>query len=537
MKSGVSALIAALCLVAGAGIAAAETREPVDLQILDVSDWHAQLDPAGTAPAPLLGGAAVLSAYFRADETANPNTLILTAGDAFGGSPPLSAFFDEEPAVKAMNLMGFDADTFGNHNFDRGVQHLASMMALATFPYVCANLDDPNGELPGLKSYIVRDVGGVKVGIVGVINPEAPTLVFPGRFGTVQVTDPVPAANHARALAIQDGAKVIVCLAHMGVTAVDPATGVGSGPLVDFASAVGGFDVILGDHTNVAFSAVINNALVVENLSKGAAYARVKLRVDPDNGRILDRSVAFVPALAAAVTPDAAIVDMLAPYRTQLAAVFDTGIGVATASFPRGSNVERLREVAIGNLIADSMRWRYGTQLALTNSGGIRAPLPSSYLPVDKTLRRPATGYASGPPYDLVIGDVFTVLPFGNTVSTRSVTGAQIWAALEHGLSALPGANGRFLQISGFKFSYKLSAPVGSRVLSVELPDGTPIPADSATYTLATNDFVNAGGDGYTMLADGQGVTREIMADVLVDYIRSLGTITPTTEGRITQLP
>jgi len=210
--------------------------------------------------------------------------------------------------------------------------------------------------------------------------------------------------------------------------------------------------------------------------------------------------------------------------------------------FPRGGNIERREEVAIGNLIADAIRLRYGTQLALTNGGGIRAPLPSSYLPADTTLRRTTPGYAPGPPFDLVVGDVFTVLPFGNSVVTRNVTGAQLWAALENGVSQINpatclGTDGRFPQISGFKLTFKCSNPVGARVLSVAFMDGTPILADGTTYTFATNDFVNAGGDSYTMLADGQGVTREVMADVVLEYIEGLGTITPTIEGRITKVP
>jgi 5'-nucleotidase len=320
------------------------------------------------------------------------------------------------------------------------------------------------------------------------------------------------------------------------VTGFDEA-GAAVGPLIDFANNVGGFDLIVGDHTDVQYSGIHNNALVVENRSKGLTYARTTLLVDTQNGRVIDRGVEFVQPVSSGVTPDPAIVDLLAPYRAALAAAFDTVIGVATNLFPRGGNVERLGEVAIGNLIADAMRLRYGTQLAVTNGGGIRAPLPSSYLPVDHTLRRPAPGYAAGPPYDLVAGDPFTVLPFGNVIVTREITGATLHAMLEHSVAAIPLANGRFLQISGFRFTYDASRPAGSRIASVQLDDGTPIMADGTVYTLATNDFVNVGGDGYTMLADGQGVTREVMAEVVLDHIRNLGTIAPVLDGRIAKLP
>ena len=515
--------------------AQAEPRAPVEIQLLSVSDWHAQLDPL-SVPGGSVGGAAVLSAYWQADRIANPNTLTLTAGDAFGASPPLSGLFDEEPAVRAMNLMGFDVDTFGNHNFDRGIAHLQHMIDLAEFSYVSANLKNVDDNLAGVDAYRIFDVGGVAVAVIGITNPEAPTLVFPGRFGTIEVTDPVPAANRARAAALRAGAKVFVVIAHLGVTGVDPATGAPMGPLIDFANNVGGFDVILGDHTDVQFSGEINNALVVENRSKGQTYAKTHLTVDPHNGRVISRSVEFVTPRTSGVTPDATIVAMLAPYRSALALAFDGVIGVATDVFPRGGNIERLREVAIGDLVADAIRLRYGTQLGFTNGGGIRAPLPSSYLPADHSLRRTSPGYAAGPPYDLVIGDVYSALPFGNTVVTRDVTGTQLYTMLENSVSFIPSGSGRFGQISGFRFTYDSSHTAGARVVAVTLADGTPILPDATVYTLATNDFMNAGGDGYTMLADGQGVSREIMADVLVEYIRGLGTITPTIDGRITNL-
>jgi 5'-nucleotidase len=518
------AVLAAIATVLSTGQALADPKTE-QLQILNVSDWHAQLDPLNGA-----GGAAALSTYFARDRAAVPNTLTLTAGDAFGASPPLSGFFDEEPAVKAMNLMGFDADTFGNHNFDRGIEHLQRMIDLAEFSYVSSNLRNVDDELDGVAPYRIFRLEKVKVAVIGVTNPEAPTLVFPGRFGSIEVTDPVAAAEQARRAAREEGAKVFVAIAHMGVTGTD-AQGAATGPLVDFARAVDGFDVILGDHTDVQYRDRINGALVIENRSKGVTYARTLLTLRRGTGEVLASSSEFVTPTAGAVTPDPAIVQMLQPYRQQLAAVFDTRIGTATGVFPRNGTLERTGEAAIGNVVADSLRWRYGTQLALTNGGGLRAALPSSYVPADLSLDRTAPA-----PFDLVTGDVFTVLPFGNVAVTRTVTGSQLYAVLEHGVAVAPASNGRFPQISGFRFTYDSRLPAGSRVQSVTLADGTPIARDSTSYTLATNDLTNAGGDGYTMLADGQGTTREVLADVLLEYIKAQGTIAPVLDGRIDDL-
>lgn len=516
----------------------AEKRELVTIQFLNVSDWHGQLDPISVG-GQNIGGAAVISSFWKADRLNFP-TLTLTAGDSFSGTPPLSSFFNDEPTILAMNLMGFQADTLGNHNFDHGLERLQSLIDLAEFSYVSSNLANVEDNLSGVMPFRIFDVGGVKVAVVGATNSEAPELVNPGNFGTIEVTDPAEAANRARKRARQMGAKIVVAIVHLGATGFDE-TGNPIGPVVDFANQVHGFDVIFGDHTDVQFSRVINKQLVLENRSRGLTYARTLLTLDPENGNVLNSSVEFVTPLATQVTPDPAIVSLLTPFRQELARRLDGVVGVASDLFPRGPGFERERETALGNLITDAFRVRYQTQLGFTVGGGIRASLPSGYTPVDTTLRRATPGYVPGPPFDLVIGDAFTILPFINEVVTRTVTGAQLHAMLENGVSRInpdgSGTEGRFPQISGFRFTFTASQPPGSRVLSVALADGTPILPDATVYTLATIDFVNNGGDGYTMLADGQGVTRELESDVLLEHLRSQGIVSPTLEGRITRAP
>jgi 5'-nucleotidase len=508
-----------------------------DLQILSVSDFHGQLDPLDITGVGRVGGVEALSSYWAADRSAQPNTLLVTGGDTVGASPPLSSFFEDRPTIEWMNYAGFTADTFGNHNFDAGLSRLQSQIDLAEFDYVSSNLNNVEDNLTGVSPYEIYKVDNLKVAIIGVTNPEAPELVKPGNLGTIEITDPAAAAMAAQAQARDQGAKVFIAVGHLGITGTDGA-GTQTGPLVDFANAVRGFDVILGDHTDVQYSKVINNALVVENKSKGATYAKTLLRYDRRNGGSIQKSVTFVTPFVSGVTPDPQVTALLAPYRTELAKAFDGKIGEATGFYPRGGTpaVERIQEVAVGNLTTDAMRAKYGTQIAFTNSGGLRSPLPSSYQPKDTTLRRLSAPYAVGPPYDLVIGDVYTLLPFGNQSLTRTVSGSQLWAVLEHSVGSIPAANGKFLQISGFKFRYDRALAPGSRVLSVTLNDGTPIGRDATTYTATTNDFTNAGGDGFSMLVDGQGVTRDLLANDVLDYVRAQGTISPTLEGRITRV-
>lgn len=510
------------------------SNELVGIRIVTFSDWHGQLDPVEVEGASV-GGAAVLAAHFRRERAENPLTLVLTAGDTFGASPPLAAFFDDEPAVLALNLMGLDATTFGNHDFDRGLAPLQRLIDLATFSFVSSNLDRLDENLSGAVSpFLIEELGGVKVALIGLTNPDAFSLVPPGSGGTISTRPLAAAAASAREAAAAAGATVFVALVHAGaLLKTSPDTW--AGPLIDFAGAVQGFDVIVGDHTDLEVNTVINGAIVVENRSRGLTYARVLLEVDPATGAVAHKSAEIFQPLASAVTPDPAVEAMLDPFRTQLSARLDRPAGIATAIFPREN--ERIQEIALGDLIAGAFRQRYGTQLAFLNGGGIRAALPSTYAPADLSLRRPAAGYAAGPPYDLVSGDAHAILPFGNVVVTREVTGAQLWAAMEHGVRSVPRPDGAFPQIAGFTFTFGTSAPPGSRIQSMALEDGTPIAPDETVYTLATTDHLNGGGSGFTMLADGQGTTRELEAQVLAEYLEATGTVTPVVGDRIRAVP
>ena len=525
-------------------------RTPVTIQFLNVSDWHGQVDPLSVTGVGNVGGASVLSTYWKQDRLAYP-TLTLTGGDDFGATPPISNFFEEVPAVLAQRMMGIQVNTLGNHNFDRGIDHLQQMIDLAgastsssapgtPYRYVSANLKNRDANLDGVDDFTIIDVGGIKVGVVGVTNPEAPELVFPGRFGTIEPQSPYAAANRARAAAKRAGAQIVVAVIHAGVRGFDVTTGQPFGELIDFANNVGGFDVIFGDHTDIEYSGVINDQLVLENRSKGRTYARTLLTVDPRNGRVIDHSVTFVTPLSSAVTPDPAIEAMLAPYRAQLAPIFNTQVGTSSRFVPRGDQCGRadgrLCESLVGNIVTDAMRLTYGADFAITNSGGLRADLtcPTTDLGSDF-----CPSYVP-PPYPITRGQVNTVLPFGNQAATVSITGAELKAMLENGVSSMPGANGRFAQVSGLCFTYDIGAAVGSRVTSVVRQD----PADgscdgaavdlsaAATYTIVTNDFVASGGDGYPNVASRM-VTQDILDNVVAAWITANSPLTPAIQGRI----
>lgn len=524
----------------------AAPRQPVDIQILNVSDWHGQLDPISVQGVGNVGGAAVLTAYFNQHRAENPNTLTLTAGDAVGATPPISAFFQDEPTIRVMRLMGFNADTLGNHNFDSGLARLQNQINLAgdtsgtvpgtAFNYLSANLRNVNENVSGTDKMKIYNVGGVKVAVIGITNPEAPGLVFPGNFGSIIITDPVAAANQTRAVARRAGAQVVIALIHAGITGRD-ANNKGVGPLVDFANGVMGFDLILGDHTDFQYSDSINGALVTENRSKGLTYSVVKMTVDPRVG-ITSKSVEFKTPTASLVTPDPAVAALVDSYRTQLQPILGVVIGSANRVILRSDSCGRadgrLCESLVGNTTTDAMRLRYGTDFAITNSGGLR-----------DRLTCPDAGGGTGfcpvaPPINQITrGQVLAVLPFGNVVTTVALSGAELKAFLENGVSSMPGANGRYPQVSGLCFTYDIAAPVGSRVTGAvrQAADGSctgaAVDLTAATsYTVASNDFMANGGDGYPNVY-GRSVTRDIMDQVLADYVAGNSPVSPSIQGRI----
>ena len=521
--------------------------QTTSIRILDISDWHAQIDPqvVGTT---LIGGAEALSDYFKTERAGAANSITLTAGDDFGAAPPISGFFEEIPSVKSQRLMGIQVGSFGNHNFDRGIDHLQARIDQAAdpnevgspFEYVSANLENRDDNLTGVKDYKIFAFDGVKVAVIGLTNPEAPGLVFPGNFGTIVPSDPIAAANRAREAARAEGAKVFVIICHMGIEGRD-AAGNAFGPLVDLANGLTGFDVIIGDHTNFTYQQTINGQLVVENLSKSLTYSRIDLVVRRGSGEVLSKTNAFVTPTAAGHT-DAAIASMLQPYRTALAPILNVNVGSSTVTIPRsdscGRSDGRLCESKIGDVVTDSMRGRYGTDFAVTNSGGIRADLTCPA--VDN-----ATDFCPAftpPPYPITRGQTFTVLPFGNFTVTVHMTGAELKAMLENGVSLMPGAQGRFPQVSGLCFTYDISATAGSRVTSAvrQAADGSCTGAAvdltaGSSYDVAMNDFMATGGDGYPKFAtariNSDGTTLE---QTLADYVTANSPLAPSIQGRIT---
>jgi 5'-nucleotidase len=520
------------------------------VQVLQLSDLHGAIE--GTS-----FGAALLTSNWAADRTANTATVSLSSGDNIGAAPPISTEFEELPTIEALNLMKLDASVFGNHEHDRNIDHLNKMIGASDFQWVVSNYSE--GALDVLKSgtkqaknYTIINRGGVKIGIVGSNTPETIEQVFPGNLDykdatgakkTIVISAGVAGMNKAIVEAKAAGADLVIALIHQGW--LENADGVAKGLFNTMATQIKGAAAVYGGHSHQTFASVIKTSPAVaptvlgQVRNAGVEYTRTQICLR--NGAVVGQSIQHVlKAVSATIntsvastvsTADVATAAMVKKYKDQLSSKLDVKIGQVSGVFPRGGSpaVERSGETPMGNYMADLLRAKYKTDFAIQNGGGIRDTFPAkTYLPANTALVRTGTG-----PLDVTLGDAFTVFPFGNQVATTVVTGANLWKALENGVGGNYPGDGRFPQISGFKFTFDASKPIGSRIVSVTKLDGTEIAKDSKEYTLTTLDFVIYGGDGYlNVFSPASAKVQGALLDVFVDALKA-----DLAAGKVTQVP
>jgi 5'-nucleotidase len=521
------------------------------VQVLQLSDLHGAIE-VGTS-----FGAALLATNWAADRTANVATVALSSGDNIGAAPPISTEFEELPTIEALNLAKLDVSTLGNHEHDRNLDHFNKVIGASDFQWVVSNYNPDSlaamkSGAKSVKNYTIIDRGGVKIGIVGSNTPETIEQVFPGNLDykdasgakkTITINPGVAGINSAIKEAKAAGAEIVIALLHQGW--LENADGTAKGDLNLLASQIKGAVAIYGGHSHQTYASVVPGTVRVEPIvigqvrNAGVEYTRTQICIRA--GKVVGQSIQHVLKAAAATintgvvstvtTQDATAAAMVKKYKDQLSAKLDVKIGKVSATFPRGGTpaVERSGETPMGNYIADLMRAKYKTDFAIQNGGGIRDTFPArTYVPADTTLVRTGTGAL-----DVTLGDAFTVFPFGNQVATTVVTGANLWKALENGVGGNYPGDGRFPQISGFKFTFDASKPVGSRVVSVTTLDGTAIAKDSKEYSLTTLDFLIYGGDGYlNVFSPAQAKVKGALLDIFVEALKA-----DMAAGKVTQVP
>ena len=487
---------AVLLLLATAGPVLAE---PVKITLLGVGDVY------NFAGADAQGGFAKLNAVARAERAANPNTLYLFDGDML--SPSLQSGFDKgQNTIDFTNLVPFDLAVPGNHEFDFGPENFIEKMKASKYPWAAINITNADGTpVEGLGGVMVKEVGGLKVALIPVAQDTSPTVSSTGSLKFLPTVETgIAAAKKAR----EDGADLVV-----GVVQTDMEN--------DRAlMASKAFDVILSGDDHSYATAYDGVTAYVETSIDGQYLSPVDLLVEvgEDDGK---RTISWTPIFrfidTATVTPDPESQALAETYLAKMDETLGVEIGTTETQIDSRRNMVRAVEATMGNLITDGMRDQTGAEIAIMNGGGIRG---------DRVIE---------PGTKLTRRDILTELPFGNVTVVTELPGSQVLLALESGVSQIESGAGRFPQVSGLTFTVDPTAPAGSRVSEV-MVGGAPLDPDRV-YTVAVNDYIIGGGDGYDALGGGRIVTNagggNLVANDVMAYVEKMGTVKPALEGRI----
>jgi 5'-nucleotidase/UDP-sugar diphosphatase len=454
------------------------------------------------------GGFARLAGIVAAERARSKNVLVFHAGDTI--SPSLMSGFDQGAhIIELLNVSKPDVFVPGNHEFDFGEAVYLKRVGEANFPFFAANLRNGDGStLPKHQDRAIFDLGGVKVGVVGLAL--AATKKISAENSLVFGLEMDALAAQAKALR-QEGADFVVACAH---TPID----------MDYEIARSGLvDVLLSGHDHDLRIEYDGKAVMVESGEEGQFVTAIDFDASigtREGKRAVSWRPRFRPMDSAEATPDPTALAIVKRYEGELAQQLDVEIGKTTVELDSRTASLRSQETNMGDLIADAIRASTGADAAITNGGGIRAN--KLYAAGSAITRR----------------DVLTELPFGNSTALVEITGADIVAALENGLSQVENRQGRFPQVSGLVVTYDPRQPAGSRVVSVMI-GGQPLDK-LARYKVGSNDFMVKGGDGYGALNKGKvligGSDGKLLANEVMVYLKKLGTVELRTQGRIVAL-
>lgn len=505
------------------------------LTILHTNDQHSHHLPNAADN----GGVARLATVVQQVRAEADNVLLLDAGDRFTGTLFHQQYRGEDNQ-RIMNALGYDAMTLGNHEFDDGDDVLARFITGLNFPVVSANVTvAADGVLAGLfTGSVVLDVNGQQIGVIGITTSDTANIASPGE-GTTFNSDYAAVVNAAAEALAADGVNKIILLSHIGY-----------GEDVALAPMLAGVDIVIGGHSHTLMSNALTAADVAEYPTEatsmtGEPIAIVQsgggssvyvglLEAEFDAAGLLTDASGDSVLISRFVTPDADVQALVEELNAPLEELRATVIGQTDVFLVGDRSVCRVTECTLGNLITDALRAETGAQIAITNGGGIRSNIPVADLPTDVAIGTT----------DVTLGDVLTVLPFGNLTSTFELSGADVIVALESGVSRVgtDSGTGRFPQVSGLRYTFDSSQAEGSRIVSVEvqLEDGTFAPIEAETmYSIVSNDFMRGGGDSYTVFAENAVNAYDFgrpLDQVLADYIAANAPVAPVTEGRIIDL-
>ena len=505
---------------------AASFAKTYQLTILHTNDHHGHFLKFNPYPVTDVGGLAAQSALVnivRAEVAEQGgHVLLLSAGDINTGIPE-SDMLDAEPDFRLMSMIGYDAMTLGNHEFDKPRSVLLKQKEWATFPFLAANIVKKDSGETLFEPYIIKEFDGLKVAIFGLTTEETPILTFPEYTADLKFTSVIETAK-TLVPKLREEADIVIALTHLGFFE-DSGGGYKSPGDLKLAKDVPGIDVIVGghSHTELKEAQVVNNTLIVQAGEWSQNVGRLDLKIDTDaSEKITETNYRLLPVnmkkrvkyndktyymfVDKGYIEDQEMLDVITPYAEQAEKLLTKPVGEAVNLLVGAKESVRSEETNLANLVTDAMRAKTGAEIALQNGGGIRTDIA---------------------PGTITYKDILSIQPFGNTLVVVDMTGQQIMDALAYAATVEAG-NGAFLQVSGLKWTNNKGVAENVTV------GGKPIDLQK-TYKVVTNNFMASGGDGYKMLKDLPQVnTGFVDADAVKEYIQKAGKVDPKVEGRLT---
>ncbi len=524
----------------------------LNVRILGINDFHGALQgPTGTFDGKPVGGAEFVAGHARKLRGEAAHSLFLSNGDLIGASGLVSALFFDEPTIEAMNAMGVNLNTVGNHEFDKGKAEVLRMQNGgchpaqgcldddgfdgAQFQFLAANVIDQATGKPLFPPYKVFDFKGNKVAVIGTVLKTTPSIVTPTGVAGLAFLDEAATTNALIPELKQQGVRAIIASIHEGGSETPSTASYNdcnnlTGPIVSIVNALDAeVDLVMTGHTHQPYVCQISKVngqpvTVTSAAYNGRFITQADLTLDTRTKDVIAVTARNVPTYrdAGMAADDVkAIVDkydaLSAPLRNRV-------IGFNTANLTRTTNAAG--ESFLGDLIADAQLHAtknpgFGEAvIAFMNPGGIRADIAYA---------------ASGPEGDgnITYGEAFTVQPFGNSLVTKTLTGAQIERLLEQQFMGCPNNQpfNRILQVSkGFSYTWDASRPACDKIdpASIQLNGVTLDPA--ASYRVTMNSFLADGGDLFTVFKEGTdplGGAQDL--DALEAWLQFHGTVNPAT--------
>ena len=551
-------LVAALILlISVVGAAGAKSSETLSVQILALNDFHGNLLPpsgssgrVGTVDA---GGVEYLATHINDLRALNPNTVVVSAGDMIGASPLLSALFHDEPTIEAFNLIGLDFNAVGNHEFDEGVYELIRMQeggchpvdgcldgddfAGADFRFLAANVTWKKNDKPIFPAYKTKSFEGTHIAFIGMTLEGTPSIVTPSGISELNFKDEADTVNALIPELKQKGIETIVVLIHEGGSQNPPPGAINacvniSGPILDIVNRFDDeVDIVISGHTHLPYNCEIDGKLVTSAFSFGRLVTKIDITIDKTTRDVVSR-VADNRIVTRDVPKANLLTALIDKYNVIAAPLANRIIGSITADITRATNAAG--ESALGDVIADAQLEAtddpgFGDAVvAFMNPGGIRA---------DLTYLSSPAGEGDG---NVTYGEMFTVQPFGNSMVTMTLTGAQIETLLEQQFVGCGQTANRILQVStGFTYTWKASGGACDKVdpTTIALNGVTIDPA--GTYRVTVNSFLADGGDNFFVLKEGTNrLGGEVDTDAFEKYFAANPDgVAPGPQNRITVVP